>query len=111
MEKSAMVRNHAKDQNDQFEGRISNSRVICNFLKTMSHEGRLRILCNLADGEKSVLGLESSLPYRQAAISQQLARLRFEGFVDFRRQGKTRYYHIKDLKVLKFINLVNEEFN
>ena len=90
---------------------LGNSRSICDFLKAMAHEGRLMILYNLADGEKSVLVLESLLPYRQAAISQQLARLRFEGFVDFRRQGKTRYYFIKDLKVLKLINLINEEFN
>ena len=90
---------------------LDNSRLICDFLKAMAHEGRLMILYNLADGEKSVLGLESLLPYRQAAISQQLARLRFEGFVDFKRQGKTRYYYIKDLKVLKLINLINEEFN
>ena len=68
------------------------------------------ILCNLAGGEKSVSDLEDLLSYRQAAISQQLARLRLEGFVNFRRDGKTIYYSIKDLKILKIINLLNKEF-
>ena len=38
----------------------------------------LLILCNLAGGEKSVSELESLLSCRQAAVSQQLARLRLE---------------------------------
>ncbi|MCB1366909.1 MAG: winged helix-turn-helix transcriptional regulator, partial [Rhodobacteraceae bacterium] len=45
------------------------------FLKALAHEGRLLILCHLASGEKSVSDLEELLHYRQAAVSQQLARL------------------------------------
>ena len=43
-----------------------------NFLKAISHEGRLMILCHLASGEKSVTELEELLSARQAAVSQQL---------------------------------------
>ena len=89
---------------------FNNVRLVSDFLKAMAHEGRLMILCNLAGGEKSVSDLEDLLSYRQAAISQQLARLRLEGFVNFRRDGKTIYYSIKDLKILKIINLLNKEF-
>ena len=89
---------------------FNNGRLVSDFLKAMVHEGRLMILCNLAGGEKSVSDLEDLLSYRQAAISQQLARLRLEGFVNFRRDGKTIYYSIKDLKILKIINLLNKEF-
>ena len=49
------------------------------FLKAISHEGRLMILCHLATGEKSVTELEDLLSARQAAVSQQLSRLRLEG--------------------------------
>ena len=52
-----------------------------NFLKAISHEGRLMILCHLANGEKSVTELEELLSARQAAVSQQLSRLRMEGLV------------------------------
>ena len=51
------------------------------FLKALAHEGRLMILCHLSSGEKSVTELEHLLQSRQAAVSQQLARLRMEGIV------------------------------
>ena len=58
-------------------------RGAANFLKAMAHEGRLMILCHLVMGEKSVTELENLLSSRQAAVSQQLARLRIEGIVSF----------------------------
>lgn len=81
-----------------------------NFLKAMAHEGRLMILCHLVNGEKSVTELENLVSSRQAAVSQQLARLRIEGIVSFRREGKAIYYAIKDEKVLKLIKLLHNEF-
>ncbi len=80
------------------------------FLKAMAHEGRLMILCHLVKGEKSVTELENLLSSRQAAVSQQLARLRLEGIVEYRRDGKAIYYTIKDQKVYKLISLLYEEF-
>ena len=82
-----------------------------NFLKAMAHHGRLMILCHLVTGEKSVTELENLLSLRQAAVSQQLARLRFEDLVGSRREGKAIYYSIKDKKVLKILFLLHEEFN
>ncbi|AVX03896.1 ArsR/SmtB family transcription factor [Maritalea myrionectae] len=64
------------------------------FLKAIAHEGRLSILCRLAEGEASVSDLEALLNARQAAVSQQLARLRQEGLVNTRRQGKAIYYSL-----------------
>ena len=40
------------------------------FLKALSHEGRLMILCHLATQERSVTELEALLGVRQAAVSQ-----------------------------------------
>ena len=80
------------------------------FLKALSHEGRLMILCHLSSGEKSVTELETLLESRQAAVSQQLARLRLEGLVATRRDGKAIYYSIQDPKVLRTINLVYDMF-
>jgi DNA-binding transcriptional ArsR family regulator len=76
------------------------------FLKALAHEGRLMILCHLASGEKSVSDLEDLLQSRQAAVSQQLARLRLEGLVNYRRDGKTIYYSLNDQKSRRVIELV-----
>ena len=73
------------------------------FLKALGHEGRLMILCHLAGGDKSVTELEALLGQRQAAVSQQLARLRLEGMVSTRRDGKTIFYAIQDRKVLMLV--------
>ncbi|MCX7288159.1 MAG: metalloregulator ArsR/SmtB family transcription factor [Rhodobacterales bacterium] len=80
------------------------------FLKALSHEGRLMILCHLAAGEHSVTRLETLLGARQAAVSQQLARLRLEGLVATRRDGKTIYYYIQDPKVLGLVRLMQDQF-
>ncbi len=76
------------------------------FLKALSHEGRLTILCRLAESERSVTELERLLGSRLAAVSQQLARLRLEGMVTTRREGKAIIYAIQDPKVLETIRLL-----
>jgi DNA-binding transcriptional ArsR family regulator len=80
------------------------------FLKAISHEGRLMILCHLAAGERSVTALEGLLGARQAAVSQQLARLRLEGLVATRRDGKTIFYFIQNPKVLGLVRLMQDQF-
>jgi ArsR family transcriptional regulator len=80
------------------------------FLKGLAHEGRLKILCHLASGEKSVRELEGLLDARQAAVSQMLARLREDGLVETRRSGKAVYYSIKDQTVGQIIGVLYERF-
>jgi DNA-binding transcriptional ArsR family regulator len=81
------------------------------FLKALSHEGRLMILCHLAAQERSVTELEALLGARQAAVSQQLARLRLEGLVSTRRDGKAIFYRISDPKVMQQVRLMQEIFS
>lgn len=80
------------------------------FLKTMAHEGRLMVLCHLGAGEKSVGALEDLLDMRQAAVSQMLARLRDEGLVQTRREGKTIFYSLKDRNTEELIALLYRQF-
>ena len=80
------------------------------FLKALAHEGRLMILCHLASGEKSVTELETLLASRQAAVSQQLARLRQDGLVTARREGKAIYYALHDPRAARLIGLMYEMF-
>ncbi|MEX3315045.1 ArsR/SmtB family transcription factor [Sulfitobacter sp. PS-8MA] len=89
---------------------LSNAVTASNFLKAISHEGRLMILCHLVSGEKSVSELEALLSSRQAAVSQQLSRLRLEGLVEPRREGKTIFYRLADDRPRKMLELVYELF-
>ena len=87
-----------------------NAQDAANFLKAISHEGRLMILCHLVTGEKSVTELERLLSARQAAVSQQLSRLRVEGLVVPRREGKTIYYSLADDRPKRVLEVVYDLF-
>lgn len=89
---------------------MENAQEASNFLKAISHEGRLMILCHLASGEKSVTELEELLSARQAAVSQQLSRLRLEGLVKPRRDGKAIYYSLTDDRSTRIIEVVYDLF-
>ncbi|MGG7568451.1 ArsR/SmtB family transcription factor [Rhodovulum sp. DZ06] len=93
-----------------FAEMMDNARDASSFLKALAHEGRLMILCHLVDGEKSVTELEKLLSTRQAAVSQQLARLRLEGLVDNRRDGKAIYYRIADERVEQMVTMIHDMF-
>ena len=80
------------------------------FLKALSHEGRLMILCHILEGEKSVTELEELIGARQSAVSQQLSRLRLEGLVVTRRDGKAIYYSIADARVKSLVGLMYQMF-
>tara|TARA_R110002094_G_scaffold215328_1_gene185919 strand:+ start:6560 stop:6895 length:336 start_codon:yes stop_codon:yes gene_type:complete len=95
---------------DDMDRMLDNAVTASNFLKAISHEGRLMILCHLVSGEKSVTELEELLSARQAAVSQQLSRLRLEGLVIPRRDGKTIYYRLANDRPRKVLEVVYELF-
>ncbi|MEO1091794.1 MAG: metalloregulator ArsR/SmtB family transcription factor [Pseudomonadota bacterium] len=64
------------------------------FLKALTNPHRLMILCLLDGCERSVSELEELLSLRQPTLSQQLAKLRADGFVSTRRDGKFVYYRL-----------------
>lgn len=95
---------------DELDRIVDKATTASNFLKAISHEGRLMILCHLVTGEKSVTELEELLAVRQAAVSQQLSRLRLEGLVIPRRDGKTIYYRLADERPRKMLECVYDLF-
>ncbi|WP_299206355.1 metalloregulator ArsR/SmtB family transcription factor [uncultured Tateyamaria sp.] len=95
---------------EDMEKMMRNAQDASNFLKAISHEGRLMILCHLASGEKSVTELEDLLSARQAAVSQQLSRLRLEGLVKPRRDGKAIYYSLTDDRPRQIMEVVYDLF-
>ena len=94
----------------EIDDMMDNAMTASRFLKAISHEGRLMTLCYLASGEKSVTDLENLLSSRQAAVSQQLARLSTEGLVEARRDGKTIYYRLADKRATRILDVVYDIF-
>ena len=79
-------------------------------LAAMANEKRLMILCQLLGGEKSVSELEEIMSMPQSAVSQQLARLRFDRLVTTRRDGRVIYYSIASEEVASMIESLYEFF-
>jgi DNA-binding transcriptional ArsR family regulator len=63
-------------------------------LAAMANEKRMMILCQLSEGERSVKELADLLDARQSTISQHLALLRKDGYVQARRDGQTQFYSL-----------------
>lgn len=89
---------------------MQQARKASDLLKALSHESRLLILCILSEGEKSVSELEEILAVPQAAVSQQLARLRFDRLVHARRDGRAIYYSIANDEVSSVIAALYDLF-
>ena len=80
------------------------------FLKGLANPHRLMVLCLLGDGEISVGDLEQALGIRQPTLSQQLARLRADGLVETRREGKVIYYRLADERAAELIAILQDMF-
>lgn len=89
---------------------MSKARKASDFLKALSHENRLLLLCLISEKERSVGDLEAILSLRQPTVSQQLARLRLDGLVSTRRDGKMVYYVLANDDVRRVILLMHQMF-
>ncbi|GLS34789.1 transcriptional regulator [Mesorhizobium tianshanense] len=93
-----------------FNELLEQARKASDLLKALSHESRLLILCLLAEGERSVSELEDIMRMPQATVSQQLARLRLDGLVNTRRDGRAIYYSIASREVASVIGALYDLF-
>jgi len=98
------------DRSREVDRMKDNAKRASDFLKALAHENRLMILCILAEGEKSVSELEEFLALRQPTVSQQLARLRADGLVSTRRDGKTIYYNLASEEARTVIGAIYDVF-
>jgi len=89
---------------------LKNAQRTTDFLKSIAHTGRLMILCRLAEGPATVGELEHMLDMRQSAVSKQLARLRQEGMVDFKRDGRSIYYELCDERARQIVDKLYDLF-
>jgi len=100
----------SRSRSIELERMVDNAKRASDFLKALAHESRLMILCILAEGEKSVGELEDILELRQPTVSQQLARLRGDGLVAARRNGKAIYYSLASDEARTVIGAIYDVF-
>ncbi|WP_347717694.1 metalloregulator ArsR/SmtB family transcription factor [Sphingomonas sp.] len=90
----------------QFAGQATEAVAV---LRSLAHEGRLLVLCYLAEaGELSVGELVDRIGLSQSALSQHLAKLRAEGLVATRKNAQTVYYRVADPRVLTLLATLHD---
>lgn len=76
--------------------------------KAMGHEVRIRVLEQLADGERSVSELADAIGVEVPHLSQQLRVLRRTGLVVNRKDGNLVFYAVKDPRLVEILAMARE---
>lgn len=79
-------------------------------LRSLAHEDRLLLLCQLSQGERCVGDLEAGLDLPQPGLSQHLGVLRRERLVTTRREGRRIYYRVTDERSLAVLRTLYDLF-
>lgn len=77
-------------------------------MRALSHEARLRVLCDLVGGERTAGDLVQRSGLSQSALSQHLSRLREEGLLATRREAQSIYYRIADPRAARVLAILYE---
>jgi len=81
---------------------------VSQILKSLSHATRLKVLCSVMDGEKSVMELTEFCGITQSAMSQFLARMRDDGLLISRKEHQFVYYSVADQKLIQLLKAMKE---
>lgn len=76
---------------------------LAELFKAVAHPDRIRLIEELRSNEKDVNTLAGSLELPGPRVSQHLALLRLHRFVDERRDGRHRFYHLTQPDLAKWI--------
>jgi DNA-binding transcriptional ArsR family regulator len=87
-----------------------NAHKASDLLGAMANTSRLMIMCQLADGEKSVSDLQPMIGLSQSALSQHLAVLRRKHLVRTRREGQSIYYSLTSGEAASIMQTLHEQF-
>lgn len=82
-----------------------------NILRTISHQARIKILEELAEGVKCVSEMEEFLDISQSNVSQHLAALRHAGLIDYFIDGRLRCYFLRKPIVLDLLEILNKDYS
>ncbi len=79
-------------------------------LKALASPNRLKILCHLIEGEKSVGQIAALIGIRETTVSQHLALLRKDRLVSSRRAGQTIFYALDSPVAARIIAILYETY-
>ncbi len=83
---------------------------VAQILKALSHPQRLLILGHLLAGEKTVGELEDVCDISQSQLSQFLSRMKLEGLIDRRKEGRFQYYFVADERLKHLMAIIQQEY-
>ena len=79
-------------------------------MKALANPDRLLLLCQLSQGEQSVVELERLLGIVQPTLSQQLGVLRDEELVSTRREGRQIFYSVASKQALAVLQVLYQQY-
>lgn len=79
--------------------------LVASRFRVLSEPARLRILCVLMEGERTVTELVEGTELNQANLSKHLQTLRSSGFVERRKEGLYAHYRIGDPSVVELCRI------
>jgi ArsR family transcriptional regulator len=77
-------------------------------MAVLSHEARLKVLCDLVGAERSAGELVERSGLGQSALSQHLAKLRAQGLVATRRDGVSIFYRIANPDAARILGVLHD---
>lgn len=83
---------------------------VADLLKTMAHQERLMVLCQLIEGEVGVTQLQENSSLSQSAFSQQLSVLRKNEIVTVRKESQQVFYSLADPRIKDLITSLHRIF-
>jgi len=87
---------------------IKQCEFVAGLFASLSHPVRLKVLCCLLTGEKSVSDLTEFCGISQPTMSQFLSRMKEGMLVDSRRDGNRIFYSIADDKLARLLGAVKD---
>ncbi len=89
---------------------LENSKKATDFIKLLSNQSRLLVLCSIIEKPLCVNDLVDITQISQSALSQHLARMSKEGMIEGSRRGSKIFYSIKDPNIYKIIKSLHDIF-
>ncbi|HLC82409.1 MAG TPA: metalloregulator ArsR/SmtB family transcription factor [Bacteroidia bacterium] len=78
------------------------------FFSTLSDSSQLEIIKSLRIGSKSVTELANDLKFEQSRVSHNLRKLKEQGFVKVKKEGKNSIYEIDRGTILPLLKLIDK---
>src|SRR5258707_2134752 len=79
------------------------TKELADLLGVLAHPHRIRIIEELRETERDVNSLQAALGISHSGVSQHLSVLRAHRLVAERREGRHVYYHLRQIKLARWL--------